>query len=305
MDSDSFALLRSASVSSNIDGRREPHTFKEHSAFHNVKSVNAIDYSGPSVGDNATPMTTTAHPPIGWSHSNALVFGRGNRVYHKTMADTEGVAQQLTKLSDSMGGLRLVQCGGTEQPNVIVLATASGHTQLWDLGAKKVVQQWKMKGPSAMVFNAAMLTIGDDKGTLRHYDTRATDPAKMRDQAKKVTRHQGRITALAWARDRQMYASGDQNGLIHVWDIRSPRLPLEVGEMVQRRRKMQHVGAITVRVLPLVWSVGLLNDELRVGTRLVSVVWQVPRLGGFCTGRNRHYPRLGHLERRRLVFTLS
>ncbi len=221
------------------------------------------------------------------------------------MADTEGVAQQLTKLSDSMGGLRLVQCGGTEQPNVIVLATASGHTQLWDLGAKKVVQQWKMKGPSAMVFNAAMLTIGDDKGTLRHYDTRATDPAKMRDQAKKVTRHQGRITALAWARDRQMYASGDQNGLIHVWDIRSPRLPLEVGEMVQRRRKMQHVGAITVRVLPLVWSVGLLNDELRVGTRLVSVVWQVPRLGGFCTGRNRHYPRLGHLERRRLVFTLS
>ena len=241
MDSEGFnALMRSASVS---EPRTGP-TFLEHSAFHNVRAVNTIDYSGSSASD-ATEVPTG--PPIGWSHSNALVFGRGNRVYHKTMADTEGVAQQLTKLGDSMGTLRLVECAGKEQPNTIVLATSTGHTQLWDLAAKKVVQQWKMKSPSAMAWNGALLTIGDEKGTLRHYDTRATDPAKMRDQTKKVTRHQGRITALAWARDGYCVASGDQNGLILVWDIRKPRIPLEVGEMVQRRRKMQHVGAITVR----------------------------------------------------------
>ncbi|RPD77249.1 WD40 repeat-like protein [Lentinus tigrinus ALCF2SS1-7] len=217
-------------------------TFKEHSAFHNVKPVNSIDYSVPTTVD---ATEATAGSPIGWSLSNALVFGRGNRVYHKTMTETEGMAQQLTKLNDSMGNLRLVQCAGKDQPNTMILATSSGHVQLWDLAAKKVVQQWKMKGPSAMMFNAALLTIGDEKGTLRHYDTRTNDSAKMKEQAKKVTRHQGRVTALAWSRDGNLISSGDQNGLILVWDIRKFKTPLEVGEMVQRRRKMQHVGAIT------------------------------------------------------------
>ena len=100
-----------------------------------------------------------------------------------------------------------------------------------------------------MVFNAALLTVGDEKGTLRHYDTRANDIAKMRDQSKKVTRHQSPISALAWSREKVYVASGDQSGLILVWDIRKPRVPLEVGIMVQRRRKMQHAGAITVSAL--------------------------------------------------------
>ncbi|KAI1783213.1 WD40 repeat-like protein [Ganoderma leucocontextum] len=214
-------------------------TFKEHSAFRVLKSLNNIDYSVPS------PADATAGSPIGWSHSNALVFGRGNRVYYKSMADTEGVAQQLCKITDSMGNLVLVQCAGENHPSTVALATSNGHMQLWDLATKRPTLQWRMKGPSAMIFNGTLLTVGDEKGALRHYDTRVNDPAKMKDQATKVTRHQGRITALAWNRDGHTVASGDQNGLIFVWDIRKPRLPLEVGELVQRRRKMQHVGAIT------------------------------------------------------------
>lgn len=217
-------------------------TFKEHSAFRVLKSVNNIDYSVPF------PADATAGSPIGWSHSNALVFGRGNRVYYKSMADTEGVAQQLCKITDTMGNLALVQCPGEKYPNTAALATSNGYMQLWDLATKRTTLQWRMKGPTSMIFNGTLLTVGDEKGALRHYDTRVNDSAKMKDQATKVTRHQGRITSFAWNRDGYTIASGDQNGLVLVWDIRKPRLPLEVGELVQRRRKMQHVGAITVRV---------------------------------------------------------
>lgn len=255
-------------------GPGEGHTFMPHSAFHNVKSVNAVDYSLPATAD-ATEATTSS--PVGWSHSNALVFGRGNRLFYKTMTDTEGVAQQLTKLNDSMGNLRLVQCAGKDQPNVTFLGTSNGYVQLWDLAPKKVSQQWKVKGPSAVSFNAALLTIGDEKGTLRHYDTRTNDSAKMRDQAKKVTRHQGRVTALAWSRDGNLVASGDQNGLILVWDIRKYRTPLEVGEMVQRRRKMQHAGAITVRSFFVLHRACIYAPPC-VGSYVVPVVWKVPRL---------------------------
>ncbi|KAH9931618.1 WD40 repeat-like protein [Epithele typhae] len=226
--------------------------FPSHSARHTLRAVNSIDYSG------SAPKTTLGQlnpgtPPVAWSHSNALVFGRGNRVFYKSMNDTEGVSSQLTKLPDHLGGLRLVQAAGADQPQIVVLATHSGSLQLWDLATKRAAMQWRLaasKTPSALAWNASLLSVGDARGGVRHYDTRVGvgaggGAAKMKDGAIRVTRHQGRITAMAWGRDGVHVACGDQNGLVLVWDIRKPRVPLELGEMVQRRRKMQHSGAIT------------------------------------------------------------
>ncbi|KAL1943271.1 hypothetical protein VTO73DRAFT_4346 [Trametes versicolor] len=218
-------------------------SYAPHSAYHVLRSVNNIDYAvAPVAGDAADAAPAS---PVSWSQSNAVVFGRGNRVHYKNMADTEDVAQQLCKVTSSLGNLRLVQCGGKEQPNVVALATSNGWVQLWDLVAKKMLMNWRMKSATSLCFGENMLTIGDEKGTLRHYDPRATDSTKLKEQLKKVTRHQGRILNGAWKEDGKFLATGDQNGLVLLWDARRPRVPLEVGEMVQRRRKMQHVGAVT------------------------------------------------------------
>ncbi|KAI0363239.1 WD40 repeat-like protein [Pilatotrama ljubarskyi] len=220
----------------------DPPTYAPHSAYHVLRSVNNIDYSVASAGEAADSAPAS---PVSWSQSNAVVFGRGNRVHYKNMADTEDVAQQLCKLTSSLGNLRLVQCGGKDQPNIVALATSNGWIQLWDLVAKKMVMNWKLKSVTSMCFGDNMLTVGDEKGTLRHYDPRVNDSTKLKEQLKKVTRHQGRILTGAWKEDGKFLATGDQNGLVLVWDARRPRVPLEVGEMVQRRRKMQHVGAVT------------------------------------------------------------
>ena len=168
-------------------------------------------------------------------------------MHYKNMADTDGVAGQLTKLGDSTGGLRLLAGAGADRPRLVALASHKGQVQLWELGARAPVAQWRLKGPSTLVFNGPLFSVGDERGGLRHYDTRIGDAAKMREQATQVTRHQGAISALAWYKDGVQYASGDRNGLVLVWDLRKPKFPLEnVGEMVQRRRKMHHTGAITV-----------------------------------------------------------
>ncbi|KAH9851296.1 WD40 repeat-like protein [Lenzites betulinus] len=217
-------------------------TYAPHSAYHVLRSVNNIDYSVAPAGD-ATDSAPAS--PVSWSQSNAVVFGRGNRVHYKNMADTEDVAQQLCKVTSSFGNLRLVQCGGQDQPSLVALATSHGWIQLWDIVTKKMVMNWKLKSVTSLCFGQNMLTIGDEKGTLRHYDPRANDSTKLKEQLKKVTRHQGRILNGAWKEDGKFLATGDQNGLVLVWDARRPRVPLEVGEMVQRRRKMQHTGAVT------------------------------------------------------------
>lgn len=238
-----FDLMRTNSISGRQSMTPAEPTYAPHSAYHVLRSVNNFDYAVAPAAVDAAPAS-----PVSWSQSNAVVFGRGNRVHYKNMADTEDVAQQLCKVTSSLGNLRLVQCGGKEQPNVVALATSNGWIQLWDLVAKKMLMNWKMKTATSLCFGENMLTIGDEKGTLRHYDPRATDSTKLKEQLKKVTRHQGRILKGAWKEDGKFLATGDQNGLVLLWDARRPRVPLEVGEMVQRRRKMQHVGAVTVGV---------------------------------------------------------
>ena len=67
----------------------------------------------------------------------------------------------------------------------------------------------------------------------------------MKEQALKVTRHQAKIMRLQWNVDGNILASGDASGTVYCWDSRQ-KVPLDIGEFVQRRKKMQHPGAITV-----------------------------------------------------------
>lgn len=85
-----------------ISGRQsltpaEP-SYAAHSAYHVLRSVNNFDYAVALATADAAPAS-----PVGWSQSNAVVLGHGNRVHYKNMADTEDVAQQLYKVTSSLG----------------------------------------------------------------------------------------------------------------------------------------------------------------------------------------------------------
>jgi cell division cycle protein 20 (cofactor of APC complex) len=183
---------------------------------------------------------------MGCSPDNIVYFGRANRVHYKNLTVAEEVGQ-LCKLEDGQGDLQIIECGGIDRPNTVALSTSRGLVQLWDVKSKKQMASWTIKGVTAMRWNGPVLTVGGLKGTIRHYDTRISATSKMKEQARKVTRHQSRITSLDWNMDGKILASGDQAGMIYCWDSRD-KVPLDVGEFVQRRKKMQHSGAISVRI---------------------------------------------------------
>ncbi|OBZ74424.1 Cell division cycle protein 20 [Grifola frondosa] len=237
---DGLALIRSASASSLQELRRAGPakvTFPETSAHHHMRpGKQTIDFSVPDA-DAAAGVW-----PVSWSVHNLVVFTRGNRVHYKNLVASEDVGQ-LCKVSANHGNVRLLRCGGREYPNVVALCTAKGHIQLWDVSTKKMTTSWTVKDATAMQWNGAVLTVGGERGSIRHFDTRIKETAKMKEQTKKVTRHQARISSIAWNGDGKLMASGDASGLVLVWDARQ-NTPLDVGEMVQRRRKMQHVGVV-------------------------------------------------------------
>lgn len=239
-----MALMRSVSSASLSTTSTASPSYSEASARYNLRNTKfTIDYSAPSPPPS-DPLDTI--PPLGCSVDNIVFFGRGNRVHYKNLTVSEEVGQ-LCKLQDGHGDLRIIECGGSDLPNVVALATSKGFVQLWDIKSKKTTASWTIKGVTAMRWNGPVLTIGGLKGTIRHYDTRISPTPKMKEQARKVTRHQSRITSLEWNMDGKILASGDQAGMIYCWDSRN-KVPLDVGEFVQRRKKMQHAGAISVSI---------------------------------------------------------
>ena len=230
-------MMRSVSAASFRSSSPIQPTYSEISAKHYLRNNKvAIDFAPPS--DDAAVAGAL---PLSISSENILLFARGNRVHYKNMSTNEDIGQ-LCRVSDSSGHLRCV-VSGVDQSSIAV-GTSKG-VQLWDLACKKMTMSWSAQEVTAVQWNGPVLTVGGLKGTIRHFDTRIKETPKMKEQARKVTRHQAMITRLAWNVDGNFLASGDGSGTVYCWDSRQ-RIPLDIGEFVQRRKKMQHPGAITV-----------------------------------------------------------
>lgn len=226
-----------------------PQTFPEVSARHHLKPTKvSIDYTLPSTSTTTTTTTPTARL-LDCSTDNLLFFTRGNRVYTKNL--NSGLNEDCTplfKLSESRGTFRALECGPKSHPHLLAIGTTQGYIQTWDIKTRKMILSFPTtKDISALAWNGAVLTVGGAKGTIKLYDTRMSPSEKMREGAKRMTRHQGRITCLRWNEDGRMLASGDVGGMVYCWEA-GGMVPLNVGEFVQRRKKIQHEGAISVCV---------------------------------------------------------
>ncbi|KAF9054098.1 WD40 repeat-like protein [Panaeolus papilionaceus] len=214
--------------------------YPECSAKHSLKHRGiVVEYSAPPSTD-----TDVASRVLSCSDQNLVLFSRGNRVHFKNIVSNEEVGQ-LCKLAERHGDLRSIECGSKDRPELVALGTNKGVIQLWDINTKKTAMTWlSSAGVSAMRWNGSVLTVGSPKGTIRHYDIRVNPVTKMREQSRKLTRHQGQITSLDWNSEGKYLASGDSTGTVYCWML-GEKKPLEVGEFVQRRKKIQHDGPIT------------------------------------------------------------
>ncbi|KAF7420982.1 hypothetical protein PC9H_011501 [Pleurotus ostreatus] len=229
-----------------------------------------IDYTPPDPPTEG-PITS---PPMLWSADNLLFFPRGSRMHYKNMSAAEdSEVFQLCRLQEKSGQFTALECR-PDVPNMLAVGTSGGTVQLWDISTKTKTLQFSTKGVTAMSWNGAILSVGNKKGGIRHFDTRINPSTKMKEQAKRVTRHQAYISTLAWNVDGRLLASGDSNGTVYCWDARG-RTPLDTGEFVQRRKKIQHDGPITALTW-CPWKPKLLvtGDSSSKGKNLIRL-WDV------------------------------
>lgn len=237
-----IALMRSASLSSLHLSTSVVQNYPESSAKHFMSHARTtFDYSPPTDTSNGISARI-----LSCSTSNVAYFTRGNRVHYKNITTNFNTdISQLCKLSEKWGNIRALEGGGISQPNVLAIGTSKGYIQIWDVKAKKATMTWATtKEITALAWNGAILSVGGIKGSIRHYDTRLP-ASKLKEQARQVIRNHGQVTCLRWNEDGKFLASGDAAGTVHCWEL-GQKVPLEVGEFVSRRKKIQHTGKISV-----------------------------------------------------------
>lgn len=250
---EAFADLETSLRSRTCTPAPDNFRFVGESARYNMEAQprSVIDFSLPtitaSVDGNERDVELVC--PLSWSSQNILAFPRGNRIYLKNITSTVEDVGYTFKPSKKHGILRMLDfC--RDVPNLLALGTSNDNIELWDIESKKMTRSWSATGVTCLEWNEGrVLAVGDKKGSIQYYDTRIDDRKEMKMKKGKVTRHEAPITTISWNRkDPKYLASGDKDGVIYYWDSRQDA-PLKVGEMVQRRRKMQHDHAVSVSAL--------------------------------------------------------
>ncbi|KAL1752866.1 hypothetical protein FB107DRAFT_219083 [Schizophyllum commune] len=201
----------------------------------------SFDYSLPPGFDASLPI------PLACTASDVVLFPRKNRIYGKTLT-AAAAPSQLAKIPEKYGGLTLLAAAGADYPHLFAAATRRNQIYVYDVNKPNEPVTWFGAGAEvgAMAWNHAVLTVGDGKGRIRHYDTRIMPANRMREQARRLMRHQAKVTALGYHRLGNKLASGDAAGNVFVWDIRNQdTAPMDVGEFVLRRKKIQHEAPIS------------------------------------------------------------
>ena len=269
---EAFADLETSMRSRTCTPAPDNFRFASESARYNMETQprSVIDFSLPTITASAYgDESNTEFPcPLSWSSQNILAFPRGNRIYLKNITSTVEDVGYTFKPSKKHGVLRMLDfC--RDAPNLLALGTSNDTIELWDIEAKKMTRSWTATGIICLEWNEGrVLAVGDKKGSIQYYDTRIDDRKEMKMKKGKVTRHEAPITTVSWnRRDPKYLASGDKDGVIYYWDSRQDA-PLKMGEMVQRRRKMQHDHAVSVQISSS--HVDTIPDPFSTGYELVQ-----------------------------------
>ena len=180
--------------------------------------------------------------PISWSRRNLIAVTCGIEIFYQNL-DSKTVSHLCTSLFPGSPGV--IQWGGEGCENLLASGSTKGSVALWDAasegGSGKRLRSWfapVTKPVRSLSWNGNILSIGSDDGYLSFVDVR--DP-KEYSQLKK---HRASLLGLQWSTDGLYLASGDRDGVVHVWDRRAGKLLLDTEDPTKKIRHKASARAL-------------------------------------------------------------
>ena len=182
--------------------------------------------------------------PISWSRHNCIAVACKRDIYYQNL-DTKAVSHLCT--CDQPGRVHAIQWGEESNSNLLAFGMTGGEAEFWDSGynGSQKGLAYRYSSPScvrgigikSLAWNKDLVALGIESGCISLLDIRA--PTISVDS----TRHKSRVISLKWSTDKNYLASGDADGVVHIWDIRARKSLLDLGGGISRIR---HKGSVKV-----------------------------------------------------------
>ena len=193
---------------------RKPHVVPPTSAEAHLGSrkqfILALD--GPGI-----PSDLFAYP-ISWSARNAIAVACGLDVYYQDL-DSRKISH-LFKLPQRQRGRLISIEWSPNKPNIIAAGTMNGEMQLWDADTTMQLGVWQEEGDAdvgGLSWYESTLAVGLGDGAISLHDSRS--PARIG----RIETHRDKVHGLTWRHDGNYLASGDQAGVVQIWDARASK----------------------------------------------------------------------------------
>ncbi|KIK43654.1 hypothetical protein CY34DRAFT_689732 [Suillus luteus UH-Slu-Lm8-n1] len=194
--------------------------------------VLALDGPGMSTDMFASPMA--------WSHANCIGVAFKYDVYFQNLESRAVVHLWRSTLSD--GTVHSIDWAGKAKPFLLALGTTAGDVRVMDAEKKMQHVDWLDgdHGMGGMHWNGDVLAVGRAGGNVTLFDVR------MRAEIARIMGHKRRVHGVKWSVDGRHLATGDDSGIVHIWDHRASDL-LTNGD---KNIRMKHKGPVKA----LSWS---------------------------------------------------
>jgi len=182
--------------------------------------------------------------PISWSQNNCIAVACKKDIYFQSL-DTKAVSHLCN--TNLPGRLHAIQWGQESTSNLLAFGMSGGNAEFWDSGyngsKKGLVHRYSAGnggvgvGIKSLTWNKDLMALGIEDGRISLFDIRA--PGSGVDS----NRHKSRVVSLKWSTDRNYLASGDADGVVHIWDHRAGKSLLDLGDGIS---KIRHKGCVKV-----------------------------------------------------------
>ncbi|KAF8624065.1 hypothetical protein AX15_006077 [Amanita polypyramis BW_CC] len=179
--------------------------------------------------------------PISWSKRNLIAVACGNDVFYQNL-NTKVVVRMCGGYEPGLGRIQAIEWGDEVNENYLALGSTAGAVQVWEAGASgktgTIVRCWEEESLTkvcSLSWREHVLAVGSQGGSISLFDLRGTGKTSV------LPSHKGQVLSLKWSTDGHYLATGDDLGVVRIWDKRACKSLLEPGA---QSAKMRHRGPV-------------------------------------------------------------
>ncbi|KAI8994713.1 WD40-repeat-containing domain protein [Pilobolus umbonatus] len=149
-----------------------------------------------------------------WSSRNTLAVALGRSIFLWNADSTDIVP---LKYEDDVD---VTSISWSTDGKILSVGTETGETQVWDVTKNVRLRSMCDRGSrvNSLSWNKHLVTSGAENGTIWHHDVRAS-----KHKVKELTGHTDNVIGLKWRDDGEYLASGGNDGLLNIYDVRNTK----------------------------------------------------------------------------------